>query len=312
MTPRLRFAPSPNGSLHLGHALSALANEQVAARIGGALLLRIEDIDRGRSRPEHERAIRDDLAWLGLAWDEPPLRQSTRMEAYGLALARLEGLGLLYSCYATRSEIAAAQAAGGGARDPDGAPLYPGLHRDLSPAARQRLLGEGRRAALRIDMARAVQVAAAMPDGIGLSWCEDGAGPDGQRGTIAADPLAWGDVIVARRDTPTSYHLSVVVDDAMQGITHVVRGRDLFHATAIHRLLQVLLGYPAPRYLHHRLLLDRDGGKLSKSRGSPGLGALRDEGVTAQALRASLLADTIDGPDAPPPFVIPSGAKATR
>ena len=306
MTPRLRFAPSPNGPLHLGHALSALANEAVARREEGELLLRIEDIDMSRARPEHVEAIETDLAWLGLSWSAPATRQSTRMDAYRTALDRLDAQGLLYPCYATRGEIRAASGENA-RRDPDGAPLYPGLHKNLSAAHRVRLEAEGRQPALRLDMARAL--AAATPGGTPLAWDEDGAGPAGETGRIAADPASWGDVVVARRDVPTSYHLAVVVDDAAQGITHVVRGRDLFHATSVHRLLQTLLGLDPPRYLHHRLILDNAGTKLSKSAGAPRLGALREAGVAAATLRDMLLAEPLAGRNGPAPLT-PSAATA--
>lgn len=283
MPPVFRFAPSPNGYLHLGHAYSALLNFDLARRRGGRFLLRIEDIDPTRCRPEFEAAIYEDLAWLGIAWETPVRRQSEHFAAYRAALDELSALGLVYPAFESRAEIAllVAQrdAAGGWPRDPDGAPLYPGSAGALSPAARQRLIGEGAPYALRLDMAAACARAGA------LGWTELGEGPAGERGEVAAHPLAWGDVILARRETPTSYHLSVVVDDALQGITDVVRGQDLFHATGVHRLLQHLLGLPQPVYQHHRLIKDASGQKLSKSTAATGLRELRAAGVAAAEVR---------------------------
>ena len=251
LPPVFRFAPSPNGYLHLGHALSALLNADMAKAAGGRLLLRIEDIDATRCRPEYEAAIYEDLAWLGLAWEEPVRRQSEHFDDYRAALAALDGMGLVYPSFESRAEIAAlvaARAKGPWPRDPDGAPLYPGTAKTLTAAERAQRIASGAPYALRLDMA--VALARVGP----LTWIETGAGPDGETGTVAADPAAWGDVILARKDMPTSYHLAVVVDDAAQGVTDVVRGHDLFHATSVHRLLQALLGLPAPRYHHHRLL----------------------------------------------------------
>ena len=297
MTPRLRFAPSPNGPLHLGHALSALANEAVAQREGGHWSLRIEDIDATRAQPRHEASILDDLSWLGLDWTGPVTRQSERMDLYADALTMLRGEGLLYPCYATRGAIRRALGEGA-ARDPDGAPLYPGLHKELAATERLALEAEGRAPAWRIDMAAALTRLGDQT----LWWEEDGAGPAGETGRIRAEPTAWGDVVIARRDTPTSYHLSVVVDDAAQGITHVVRGRDLFHATSVQRLLQHFLALPAPRYLHHHLLLGEDRAKLSKSQDAPRLSLLRERGVAPSAIRAALLEPPLSGPDRPAPF----------
>ncbi|MCK9908659.1 tRNA glutamyl-Q(34) synthetase GluQRS [Microbacteriaceae bacterium K1510] len=281
--PVFRFAPSPNGYLHLGHALSALLNADMARKAGGRLLLRIEDIDATRCRPEYEQAIYEDLGWLGIDWEKPVHRQSEHFDDYRAALAKLEAQGLVYPSFESRAEIAAMVAARDarslGPRDPDGAPLYPGAAKTMSPDERARRLASGAPYALRLDMAAALAHAGA------LTWQETGAGPAGETGTIAADPAAWGDVVLARKDTPTSYHLAVVTDDAAQGITDVVRGQDLFHATALHRLLQALLGLPAPRYHHHRLLLDADGRKLSKSTQATGLRELRAQGLTAAGIR---------------------------
>ncbi len=287
--PRVfRFAPSPNGLLHLGHALSALINRDAAAAAGGTLLLRLEDIDRERCRDSYAEAIADDLGWLGVTWPEPPLRQSGRFPAYRSALDRLAARGLVYPCFCTRGGVLAAGAAKAAADgrprpvDPDGAPLYPGTCRGLPGAERARRLAEGWPAGLRLDVAKALAA-----DPAPLAWWECGGreGGDAPARDIAADPAAWGDALLARREVPTSYHLSVVVDDAAQGVTDVVRGLDLFHATALHRLLQRLLGLPAPRYHHHRLVLDAAGQKLSKSRGAPSLRDLRGEGSTPADIR---------------------------
>lgn len=287
MPPVFRFAPSPNGYLHLGHALSALLNADKARATGGRLLLRIEDIDTARCRPEYETAMQEDLAWLGLAWERPVRRQSEHYDDYRAALGGLEAMGLVYPSFESRADIARLVAAKETAapgirpwpRDPDGAPLYPGDAKNMPASDRKRRMDAGEPYALRLDMTAALARAGT------LTWAETGAGPDGETGTIAADPAAWGDVILARKETPTSYHLAVVVDDAAQGISDVVRGRDLFHATAVHRLLQALLGLPQPRYHHHRLVLDADGGKLSKSSQSTGLRELRARGLSPADIR---------------------------
>jgi glutamyl-Q tRNA(Asp) synthetase len=276
--PALRFAPSPNGALHLGHAYSALMNERLAAETGGRLILRIEDLDSGRCKPEFEAAIVDDLAWLGLRFPAPWRRQSEHRDDYAAALARLDGQGLVYPCFCTRSEAARASA---GLRDPDGAPLYPGTCRALAAAEARARLARGEKAAFRLDMRRAI--AAAPAD---LSWVEYGEGAvPSER---AAAPAVWGDVVLSGRDRAASYHLAVVVDDALQGVTDVARGRDLYAATAVHRLLQELLFCPAPRYRHHRLVLDRDGAKLSKSRQSASVAELRERGLDPGEVRAAL------------------------
>jgi glutamyl-Q tRNA(Asp) synthetase len=278
-----RFAPSPNGHLHLGHALSALLNFDMARDGGGRFLLRIEDIDTTRCRPEYEAAIYEDLAWLGLQWEEPVWRQSEHLDDHRAALAKLDAMGLIFPSFESRAEIArlvAEREAGGlWPRDPDGSPLYPGSAKALSAAERQRRIAGGEPYALRLD------VAAAWARVGTLTWTEDGAGPDGRTGEIAAEPERWGDVVLARKETPTSYHLAVVLDDARQGVTHVVRGQDLFWSTGVHRLLQALLGLPAPRYHHHRLILDADGRKLSKSTQATGLRELRAQGYTAEDIR---------------------------
>jgi glutamyl-Q tRNA(Asp) synthetase len=276
-----RFAPSPNGEMHLGHALSALIGYERAQTLGGRFLVRIEDIDIGRSRPQFVAGIFADLAWLGIAWEEPIVFQSQRMPAYGAAARRLEEMGLLYPCFATRAEIEAAAA--GGPVDPDGAPLYPGLFRgrDAREIARRRAAGEP--FALRIDMRAANSVAAARLGGGPLVFTE--LDEDGRPQEIAARPERWGDAVIVRKDVPTSYHLAVVVDDAWQGVTHVTRGRDLYAATDLHRLLQVLLGLPAPIYQHHRLVTDAHGRKLAKSARDTSLRSLRESGATPADIR---------------------------
>ncbi len=280
--PVFRFAPSPNGYLHLGHALSALLNAEMARAAGGRLLLRIEDIDATRCRPEYEAAIYEDLAWLGIEWEQPVRRQSEHFADYRAALGKLEAMGLMYPSFESRGEIARQVAAregqGSWPRDPDGAPLYPGDAKNLS-ASQRALRMANEPYALRLDM----KCASARSGR--LVWDESGAGPSGETGMVTADPTAWGDVILARKETPTSYHLAVVVDDAAQGVTSVVRGQDLFHSTSVHRLLQELLGLPAPRYYHHRLLFDTDGNKLAKSTQATGLRELRASGLTPADIR---------------------------
>jgi glutamyl-Q tRNA(Asp) synthetase len=283
-TSTFRFAPSPNGYLHLGHAFSALLNHDEARARDGRFLLRIEDIDATRCRPAFETAIYEDLAWLGLAWEEPVRRQSEHLDAYRAAIDRLDAQGLVYASFESRAEIARMvrerDALGAWPRDPDGVPLYPGSARALSAQERACRMRAGEPFALRLDMAAAV--ARAGP----LTWRERDA--EGRVATVAADPAAWGDVVLARKETPTSYHVSVVVDDAAQGITDVVRGRDLLAATAVHRLLQVFLDLPQSVYRHHSLILDADGSKLSKSTRATGLRELRAAGATAQDIRRTV------------------------
>ncbi len=356
--PVFRFAPSPNGLLHLGHAYSALLNQRFADAGGGSLLLRLEDIDTARCTPEFEAGIFRDLAWLGIRWREPVRRQSDHFSLYAESLRRLERDGLVYPAFMSRGETRAhiAEREAGGEnwpRDPDGVPLYPGLDKTLPRRRREALIASGKPFAWRLDMAAALErvgqslawqefeaddffqegrdqdalpadlsratqslreepppltpphkgegdAGAAPTERIGVRHrsatpedspppCGEGLGvgvPSARSKTtsIAASPRAWGDVILARRDVPTSYHLSVVVDDALQGITHVVRGRDLFAATAVHRVLQHLLGLPAPAYHHHRLILGPDGRKLSKSFQDTGIAALRDRGETPEGI----------------------------
>ena len=281
--PVFRFAPSPNGYLHLGHAFSALLNFDLARQTGGRLLLRIEDIDVTRCKPEFEAAIYQDLAWLGIAWEQPVRRQSEHLADYREAVEKLASQGFIYPSFETRAEIARLlaqrEASGGWPRDPDGAPLYAGTAKSLSSEQRARLLESGAPYALRLDMAAACARAG------NLGWRERGEGPDGEAGAVAARPEAWGDVILARKETPTSYHLSVVVDDALQGVTEAVRGQDLFWSTSVHRLLQQLLGLPQPAYRHHRLILDAAGRKLSKSTAATGLRELRAAGATPSDIR---------------------------
>ncbi|MGV1766442.1 tRNA glutamyl-Q(34) synthetase GluQRS [Rhizobium rhizogenes] len=280
--PRFRFAPSPNGPLHLGHALSAILNHDLAIKAGGDFLLRIEDIDQARCTPDFETGILTDLRWLGLSWEEPVRRQSQHFLAYQSALQSLIDRGLVYPAFLTRGEVKARVAAGETSgkpwpRDPDGTPLYPPDDRERSVSERQRLLDAGLKHAWRLDMEKAI-AEVNQP----LQWRESG---DSETGDILADPAAWGDVVLSRSDAPSSYHLSVVVDDAAQDITHVVRGLDLFHATSIHRLLQSLLGLPEPLYHHHRLILGDDGRKLSKSQGDTGIAEWRRQGLSPAQLR---------------------------
>ena len=281
--PVFRFAPSPNGYLHLGHAYSALLNFDLARQAGAQFLLRIEDIDVTRCRPEFEAAIYEDLAWLGLSWETPVRRQSAHLAGYREVLEKLSAQGLVYPSFESRAEIArlVAQRETGGTwpRDPDGAPLYPGAALSLSAEERARLIDSGAPYALRLDMA------AARARTRNLGWSEHGGGPNGETGQISARPERWGDVVLARKETPTSYHLSVVIDDALQGVTEVVRGQDLFWSTSVHRLLQGLLGIPQPAYRHHRLILDAGGQKLSKSTRSTALRELRAEGATPADIR---------------------------
>ena len=275
-----RFAPSPNGELHLGHAYSALLNQQMAARAGGRLLLRIEDIDITRCTPQFEAGIFRDLEWLGLHWERPVRRQSEHFAEYQAVLDRLIAEEVVYPAFMSRGEIRAFFAETGGRgwpRDPDGVPLYPPLDKALPAKERKRRIAENMPFAWRLDVEAAM---ARMPGA--LSWTEFTDEMMAVTQAIEATPQAWGDVIVARRDIPTSYHLAVVVDDALQGVSHVVRGRDLYPATGVQRLLQELLGLPQPRYFHHRLILGPDGRKLSKSFKDTGLAALRDAGMLPQ------------------------------
>ncbi|MBI1621466.1 tRNA glutamyl-Q(34) synthetase GluQRS [Aquamicrobium zhengzhouense] len=283
--PVFRFAPSPNGELHLGHAYSALLNDRMAKEADGRLLLRIEDIDVTRCTRDFEQAIYRDLNWLEVGWEEPVRHQSEHFEDYAGALESLADAGLVYPSFMSRGEVRAiiteAEEAGRDwPRDPDGVPLFPSTERNLSDRERKRRIADGEPFAWRINVDEAMRHA-----GQTLFWIEGGAGPKGETGEIPATPRAWGDVVIARKEVPTSYHLSVVIDDALQGITHVVRGKDLFQATALQRLLQELLGLNAPVYFHHDLVLGEDGHKLSKSRRDTGLNSLREAGLTPSDIK---------------------------
>ncbi|MFT3732747.1 MAG: tRNA glutamyl-Q(34) synthetase GluQRS [Hyphomicrobium sp.] len=286
MTSVTRFAPSPNGLLHLGHALSAIIAHDTARRNGGRFLLRIEDIDIERRRPEFVSAIFEDLNWLGLTWEEPVLVQSEHFSDYLAAADRLIAMGLLYPCFATRKEIA--DAADPTKTDPDGAPLYPGIWRGASAEAVGARMAAGETPALRINMDGAMQALRAKRGDEPLTFIE--VADDGSEQTITTDPARWGDAVIVRKEVPASYHLSVVVDDARQGVTHVTRGQDLLAATDLQRLLQELLDLPAPVYSHHRVIKWSDGRKLSKSNQDMGLRALRDEGATADDIRRVIFA----------------------
>lgn len=286
--PVYRFAPSPNGQLHLGHAYSALLNAQMATNHAGRFLLRMEDIDTARCTPALEQGIFDDLHWLGLEWEQPVRRQSEHFSEYRNALAKLADKGLVYPAFLSRTEvreiIGEAHVKGEEwPSDPDGTPLYPQGERDLNDKEQMERIVSGAPYAWRLNMEKALELAAET-----LFWDESGKGPGGETGRVKADPAQWGDVVIARKDTPTSYHLSVVVDDALQGITHIVRGRDLFHATSVHRLLQKLLGLPEPLYHHHDLVLGDDGLKLSKSRKDTALSSLREQGWTPDQIKSTL------------------------
>ncbi|MEZ5791223.1 MAG: tRNA glutamyl-Q(34) synthetase GluQRS [Nitratireductor sp.] len=283
--PVFRFAPSPNGLLHLGHAYSALINLAMAREAGGTMLLRIEDIDTARCTPARLSMMLEDLEWIGFEWDEAPRRQSDHFDAYRSAIDDLLDEELAYPALLSRSQIRqrVAEAESEGAvwpRDPDGAPLYPGDERHHSPEERQEIVSGDGDHTIRLDMEKA---AARMP--VGLDWHETGRGPLGEHGQVPANPRQWGDFILGRRDAPASYHLACVLDDALQGVTHVVRGQDLFHATSAHRLLQALFGLPEPQYHHHALLLDSQGRKLSKSIESTALRHLRETGATRDDIR---------------------------
>ena len=269
-----RFAPSPTGYLHLGHAFSALTAFDAARAAGGRFLLRIEDIDSGRCRPEFEQAIYDDLAWLGLTWEESVRRQSDHFGDFAERLDELDAMGLLYPCFCTRKEIAAEIARSTNApHGPDG-PIYPGTCRERSAEERAQRIAAGSAFALRLNLEKALDTV-----GDDLTW------HDADAGEMACDPRPLGDVVLARKDTPTSYHLSVTVDDALQGVSHVIRGRDLFHATHVHRLLQALLNLPTPAYRHHALLTNADGQRLSKRDRAQTLHELRATGASADDVR---------------------------
>jgi glutamyl-Q tRNA(Asp) synthetase len=285
--PVFRFAPSPNGRLHLGHAYSALLNDDFARRFGGRFLLRIEDIDVTRCRPEFEAAIHDDLAWLGLTWEVPVRRQSEHLDDYSTAFLKLKGRGVVYPCFCSRKDIVDTIArremedARSWPRDPDGAPLYPGTCKALQAEEVERRVTKGKPHTWRVEMAAARRLLPG-PHFFRRFDC------DGREEVVEADPWRWGDAVIVRKDVPTSYHLSVVVDDALQGVTHVVRGRDLEAATDLHVLLQALLGLPTPLYHHHDLVVDRTGDKLAKSRQSESLAEMHARGVTSASVRQRL------------------------
>ncbi|MEG3618151.1 tRNA glutamyl-Q(34) synthetase GluQRS [Magnetovibrio sp. PR-2] len=276
---KTRFAPSPTGHLHLGHAYSALKAYETAQNAGGQFILRMEDIDQGRCHPEFEDAIYEDLRWLGLDWEQPVRRQSDHMDDYKTALDQLDGQGLLYPCFCTRKDIQGEINAAFGAphlapTGPDG-PIYPGTCRHLSTSQRREKIEAGAPFALRLDMQNALK-------GRALTWT------DQDQGEIRATPEIFGDVVLARKDTPTSYHLSVTVDDDLQGITHVVRGEDLFSATHIHRLLQDLLDLHTPVFQHHGLLKAADGRRLAKRDRAETLKSMRENGLTSDQVHARL------------------------
>ncbi len=278
LRPVLRFAPSPNGLLHLGHAYSALFTSVWAEALGGRFLIRIEDTDLTRSKPEFTEAIFADLAWLGLSWEEPVLRQSTRFPLYAAAADRLKARDLLYPCFCSRTELAASSTG----TDPDGAPLYPGTCRHLSAADVKQRFAEGREANWRLKTDEAMALTGL------LTYSVAGPTPADRPQIRYARPERWGDVVLQRKGTPTSYHLSVVIDDDAQGVTHVTRGRDMEPSTDIHVLLQMLLGLSSPLYTFHKLILDAEGKKLSKSKGSTSLRSLREAGRTAAEIRREL------------------------
>lgn len=281
---RTRFAPSPNGELHLGHALSALVAQNMARTAGGRFLIRIEDIDIVRCRPALAEAALADLAWLGVVSDEAVRWQSRHFDDYRSAAAQLEAMGLLYPCFATRAQIE--RVAWPGQTDPDGVPLYPGLWRAADPGEVNRRRAAGEAFALRIDMAKAVAQARATVCDWPLTFVE--LDDNGNARAVMAAPERWGDAVIVRKDVPTSYHLAVVVDDALQSVSHVTRGSDLFAATDLHRLLQVLLGLPEPVYHHHRLIADDGGRKLAKSAHDTSLRSLRGMGWTAEDVRKAV------------------------
>ena len=281
MVIHTRFAPSPTGRLHLGHAWSAIQAHDFARAAGGRFTLRIEDIDGTRSRAEHVAAIMEDLAWLGLAWDGEVVLQSARLSLYREAMARLVRQGLVYPCFCTRREIEAEIAASASAPHGPEGPVYPGTCRRLPLAERERLVAQ-KPHAWRLDMAAAL-AAIGSPPAFAV-----GAGGGSSLLSHRADPAQFGDVVLARKDAPVSYHLAVTVDDAAQGITDVVRGEDLFAATHIHRLLQALLALPTPRYHHHPLITDAHGRRLAKRHGAPTLADLRAAGADPADLREKL------------------------
>ncbi|MCF8533838.1 MAG: tRNA glutamyl-Q(34) synthetase GluQRS [Reyranella sp.] len=279
-----RFAPSPTGLLHLGSAYSALVAWSRAREAGGRFLLRIEDIDTGRCRPEFEAALLEDLRWLGLDWDDEVRRQSEHFATYRRVVEGLAVRDLVYPCFCTRADIAREIAGSGGApHGPDG-PLYPGTCRQLSPAERRQRIDAGQNHCTRLDAGRAALEVGSY------------AFADEERGRLEGQPLLAGDVVVARKDTPTSYHLAVTVDDHLQGVTLVTRGEDLLPSAHVQVLLQRLLGYHTPHYAHHRLVVDATGRRLAKRHGDLTIRSLRESGVTAEEVRRRALAGRIAAP----------------
>jgi len=275
MTYITRFAPSPTGRLHIGHALSALAVWHAADLASGTVLLRIEDIDHARCRPEYEQGIYDDLHWLGLTWPEPVWRQSERLPVYAEALADLKQREIVYPCFCTRRQIAATATEHGFE-----GPIYPGTCRDLTQTEVKRRLDAGQTPAWRIDLTRALDITGP------IRW------HDAEAGRQDWDGLGWGDVVLARKDIGTSYHVAVTLDDALQQVSHIVRGQDLFHMTHIHVVLQRLFGIGTPQYQHHRLLTDPDGDKMAKRKGSQSLRALIESGLSRDDILAMISTGT--------------------
>lgn len=276
--PIFRFAPSPNGKLHLGHAYSALLNQKLAREAGGKLLLRIEDIDTQRCTPELEAQMLDDLKWLGIEWDEEPMRQSDNFETYRKIVKKLLDKKIMYPAFMSRGEVntivkKAEKSGKIWPRDPDGTPHYPPHDKNMSKKKRSKVLSSQSPNSYRFNMSEVIDIFGDM-----FQWQE-------KRLDTFADPKAWGDVVLARADIPTSYHLACVLDDAAQNITHIVRGKDLFYATAIHRVLQNVLDLEEPQYNHHKLILDEDGQKLSKSRKDTSLSDLRKQGKSPDDIK---------------------------
>ena len=285
--PIFRFAPSPNGFLHLGHAYSALLNYELANKSGGKFLLRIEDIDIARCNQEFEQAIEADLSWLGINWEKPVRRQSEHFLDYEQAFLKLKGMELVYPAVLSRSEVKRYIDHHSPGKcwpvDPEGVPIYPDEQLVISESERKQRLKSEKSIIWRLDMKKALATI-----NQSFYWFENGVGPNGETGQITANPAVWGDVILVRKDTPTSYHLSVVVDDAYQQVSHVVRGQDLFWSTSIQRLLQILLNLPEPKYFHHELIFDESGKKLSKSEQHTGIKLLRESGVTLSDIKKRL------------------------
>lgn len=287
--PILRFAPSPNGFLHPGHAFSACVTADLAEKLGGTWLLRIEDIDQHRSKPEFIKAIYEDLTWLGLNWPEPVLLQSTRFEEYQKAAKFLKDKNLLYPCFCSRKQIkenAGIQENAGIEKDPDGAPLYPGTCKNLSPKEIKQKLNTKLPVQYRLNMNKAIDLTG--PLSFKQIQPENSSIDNLTITTIDCRPERWGDVVIQRKFIPSSYHLSVVLDDAMQNITHITRGKDLLAATDVHRVLQSLLGLPQPIYFHHELISDPQQQKLAKSKGSASLRDLRLSGISSNELRSNI------------------------